>query len=690
MTGGEQLVRMRGGSRHRPAAAWRRVVGSLLLVALCVLVLGACAGPGAAQQNGTAAAADDTDNTTEVNDTTAPEWVNATKAWPTEIDLRFEDTSDIDRTSITPDDVSLSRGNVTNVSVESANGRNYSEVTATLILEERLNVDTVTVSIVGNVTDTAGNGLTNGTKTVTGMDTLVPTVEAFEVTRVNKSTVDIRLATNESLRGLELAVTGPEPDRLNRSDFTATDGTNTTFRTRYRVEEYGSYSFVWERAVDRYGNLRVLSRMRQFRYDDPAPDIVLEGPEQTAVGLEEEFDASGTTDEHDIESYRWQIDGGTVLSGPSIRVAFATAGTHDITLTVTDDRDNTAVETRRVFVRETASGPRLVSLTRTNASHANATVEGTGVVQQIRPENGPIVAGDNVTLDRLTAAFPASRTVSLDLRATDGRSQSIDGPQFGQFDIGHDGPANRVSLRVGVDRAALNRTALDAADISLYRDADGWTPLTTSIVNRTDRRVVYRATSPGLSTFAVGVGANDGSVTLVGQAESAGNDSGSAQSTVQQRDDSSSAAEGEGTPTGRPNITVTNVTVDATTPGVGETINITVTARNGGTAAGSYPFSVRLNGTSVATHELSVPAGETTSRRYEQRLTDEGSLVVAGESVATVGGEDRSLLGGVLAGLPNPLALWPGGLLGTVLGAFVGLVVVVYSILKALAIYLGY
>ncbi|MFC6755653.1 hypothetical protein ACFQER_01720 [Halomicroarcula sp. GCM10025894] len=137
------------------------------------------------------------------------------------------------------------------------------------------------------------------------------------------------------------------------------------------------------------------------------------------------------------------------------------------------------------------------------------------------------------------------------------------------------------------------------------------------------------------------------------------------------------------------------MTVNETSPSVGETVVINVTATNRGEAGGTYPFSVRLNGTSVATHELSVPAGDTVTRSYEQNLTAEGELSVAGTPVANVSAESGGSLlpasvAGLLSGLPNPLALWPGGIVGTVLGALVGLVVVVYSVLKALAIYLGY
>jgi hypothetical protein len=41
-------------------------------------------------------------------------------------------------------------------------------------------------------------------------------------------------------------------------------------------------------------------------------------------------------------------------------------------------------------------------------------------------------------------------------------------------------------------------------------------------------------------------------------------------------------------------------------------------------------------------------------------------------------------------GLPNPLALWPGGIVGSLLAGLVGLVTVSYGVLKAIAMYLGY
>jgi hypothetical protein len=606
-----------------------------------------------------------------------PKWTNATKAGPTEIELTFTDNDTIDRSSIAADDFTVSAVNVSNVSVESADDG----VSVVLLLENRLDVDTVTVGFTdeGSIADTAGNKLAAGTKNVTGMDTLVPTFERFELTRVSDATAELTVAANEPLTALEIAVTGPVNDRLTMANVSALDDSNTTFRARYAVPEYGNYSFVWERAVDRHGNLRSMSRMRQFRYDDSAPDIVSNGPATTTVGTPVTFSAGETTDEDGIKAFRWRIDGGTVLSGSSVQVAFSTPGRHDITLEVTDKAGHTAVETREIQVRTATD--RSVTVTPVNATHANAFVRGTGVIQHVRADNGSLVGTNNVTLERFSGAFPANRSVSLGLWATDSQPPTFEGESFGLFILDHAVPANRVAVTFSVDRNTLNRSGVAPSDVRLYRDAEEWAPLPTAVSSHTDDRVVYRATATGLSQFVVGTGAG----------EPASDDgSGAVNDTL---DSAGTGTDSEPSP--RPDIAVTNVTVNATTPSVGETVVISVTVENSGSADGSYPFSVRLNDSSVVTHEIAVAAGSTRTRSYEQTLSAAGELSVAGRPVANVstsGGDSilPDFLSGLLAGLPNPLALWPDGIVGTILGGVVGFVVIVYSVLKGLAIYLDF
>ncbi|MFC6755652.1 PKD domain-containing protein [Halomicroarcula sp. GCM10025894] len=483
---------MRGVRLERATTARGVRAGGWLLVSLCLLAV-FLAVTGSATATGTQPLG-------EENDTEPPTWENATKAGPEEVELIFTDNSTIDQQTIAASDFALSSGNVSNVSVESTDGG----VSVMLLLEDRLDVNNVTVRIAesGGIADVEGNELRNGTKTVTGMDTSVPDFRSFDLTRVNDSTAEIQVEASEPLTELAVDVTGPTNDRLTIADFTAVDDANTTFETRYTVPEFGAYSFVWERAIDRYDNRRVMSRMRQFRYEDSAPEIVFDGPARTTVDTSVNFSATETVDEDGIDSYQWRIDGGTVLSGPSIQVAFAAAGRHDITLEVTDSKGYTAVETREIQVEQSSDSP--VSVTVHNGTHANATVEGAGLVQQVRAEKDTLVGTDNVTLERLSAAFPANTSVSLGFRASDSGPASLDGQSFGLFDIDHDQPANRVSIRFSVDRERLNRTDVDPESVALYRDADGWTPLSTSVVSRPDDRVVYQATAPGLSQFAVG------------------------------------------------------------------------------------------------------------------------------------------------------------------------------------------
>ena len=59
-------------------------------------------------------------------------------------------------------------------------------------------------------------------------------------------------------------------------------------------------------------------------------------------------------------------------------------------------------------------------------------------------------------------------------------------------------------MQYSVGKASLNRTGTAPGDVVPYRNADGWTPLTTTVVSRGDDRVVYQSTTPGLSQFTAG------------------------------------------------------------------------------------------------------------------------------------------------------------------------------------------
>jgi len=384
---------------------------------------------------------------------------------------------------------------------------------------------------------------------------------------------------------------------------------------------------------------------------------------------------------------------------------------------VTDTLGNTSVA--RQQIRVAPANDSAVTLSRHNATYATARVDASGFVQQIRAAEGAVVGTENVSLTRLDASFPAQERVDLTFRATNATPSSLNGTGIGLFEIGHwNTTAEQVSLRFGVERAALNRTGADPGDVTLYRNASEWSALNTSVVSREDARVEYTADSPGLSQFAVSVtpeatnSANQTGNETVDNETVSGNET-AANSTAggelsanettgggaSENETAGGRTDGESSapePTGSPDIVVGNVTVNATDPSVGDNVSVNVTATNRGTIAGNYSVTVVLNNTTLATNQMRVGPGATRTERFVHELPDDGALVVDERRVANVssGGGLVSMLpgplGGIVSALPNPLALWPDGIVGTILSAIVGLLVVVYAILKALAIYLGY
>ncbi|WP_254280202.1 PKD domain-containing protein [Haloarcula marina] len=671
-------------STGRGRVAGRRLLAVALFCALAVLA------------SGTVAAAD----------TEAPEFGNATKGNATTIHVTVYDNGTLDTGSIAAADFVTTRGTVENISVADIDaGENRTGARVSLYLAERLNANNVTVGIrsAGGIADTAGNKLRDGTVTVSGMDTVTPRYRSFEIRRVNASTVEIRAAVNEPLDGLSVSIGGPVTDRLNRSDFTESVGDAVVYTARYTFPEEGAYPILWLNATDRYGNTVKLSRLRSFRYDGSAPNVTLDGPTNATVGETLNFTARNSTDEQGIDRYRWRIDGGTLLPGPSIQVAFATPGAHEVAVEATDPFGNAATVARTVTVTRDGDASGL-NVSQPNATTASTTVVGTGFAQRITAPNDSLVTTANASLDRVTVTLPANETVPLTVRARNRTPFSfltVTGDAgLATFAVDHGGvPVDRATFTFTVPRPALNEASPSA--VTLYRDDDGWSALDTAVVSRNETRVVYQASSPGLSRFAVGVGDGADARPTETATETPGptrtpveNETATATESEAEAAESGGDAQAasESQSTGTPDIEVTNVTAEPDSLAVRDSVVLTVEVTNDGTATGDYLVGVFLNDSTLATREVTVPAGETRTTEFSRELDDSGPLEVGTTRVANVtGGGGFSLPSlGAPSGLPNPLSLWPSGIVGTILGAVVGLVVVVYGILKALAIYLGY
>jgi hypothetical protein len=630
--------------------------------------------------------------TVAAEDTESPEWGNATRGNATTIEVSlYDDGGSVDTSTIQAADFEVTAGRVENVSVASINasGANRTGVRVSLLLERKVDTDNVTVSLrdTASITDEAGNELPHESVTVTGMDAVVPKYQSFEVRRVNSSTARISVGIHEPIQQLRVSVGGPSIDTLNLSGFTERTGNTITYTRTYTFPEEGEYSLLLMSVTDENGNENSFGRQQTFLYDDSAPNVTVTGPENATVGESVTFSAAETTDDQGVESVRWQVGSDTILTGENITVAFASPGSHEVTVTTADPLGNTETVTRVVSVTGNGTAGN-VTVRQPNATVANVSVNGSGQIQQIRPPEGPLVTGQNGTLEQLAASFLRNESASLTVRSRQPSSAfatATGHTGVSRFDIDHGSvPAEDAAFTFTVDRDALAAVGAEPDAVTLFRKDDGWTPLATDIAGRSESHIVYRADSPGLSTFVVGV---EQTAATDMDAEAATTDS------------KTSTTEPEMTETqteepGQPDIVVTNATAVPSELGPGERTVIAVELENRGTASGDHNVIVALNTSILTTRTVTVPAGETRTTEFARSVPENrtGELTVDGQRVGNVTGDSGGLPIPALPsiGIPNPLSLWPDGIVGTVLGGLLGVAVGLYGVLKALAIYLGY
>lgn len=146
---------------------------------------------------------------------------------------------------------------------------------------------------------------------------------------------------------------------------------------------------------------------------------------------------------------------------------------------------------------------------------------------------------------------------------------------------------------------------------------------------------------------------------------------------------------------------VTNASLLNSSVGVDEPFAVNATVENRGGERGIYTVALEVNGTVVTTETRSILAGESLTVQLDYLINRSGEFPIAvnGTSAGTLtvsdtGGDGSDGGGGILASVLDPLSgilgALPMGLLRPLFMFVVAPLVVVYGILKALAIYLGY
>lgn len=683
-----------------------------------------------------------------VGGVSAPALHTVSKQSDTEVELYFVDDDDVAESSFQAHDfqVAKSRSDIPVSALVGGNdiddaslydyalaGVNATEdgsnATVVLELSRPSDVDELFVGVRDDavITDVQGHEFdptaedTKSWEILDGMDGVAPDVEQFRVAETPDGTVELSIVTDERLAGLNVSVEGPVSDSLDRSAFSYNESM-TTYRATYAPDVEGNVAFRLEDVTDDAGNTRRVDIVRTTGVDRSGPDPVVVIDFAASENLTLVFDGRHTTDLTGVSSYTWTFDDGTNATGKRATRTFE-PGTHTVTLTAADPAGRTGTTSVTLDLQPGAGDAETASVERLDG--VRRVVDPT--VRVIRPGDGPadtallevrtpspgvpvsaaqgpgegLATGGPVTLEDVEMVPRRYQGFTLGLSASgsgsiSGVETATDTRPVGGFTVVHDVPDadfESVTLVVSVDAGRLDELGASPSDlVVLRRQGEAWQRLETTLAEdgaSADGRIRIRARSPGLSRFAVAVPGQQATPTPTPTPQ--GNASDGATPTP-----TPTSQEGTG-------VVVTNATLGETSVAPGTTVFVNATVENRAEDNTVYEAALSVNGTVVATEPVTLPAGErrSVSFRYVPNETGAYPVAVNGTSAGelTVGG--GGLLGflfGPVLGILGPV----GGALGSVLGflplglvrpllLFVGLpVLVIFLVLKGLAIYLGY
>jgi len=165
------------------------------------------------------------------------------------------------------------------------------------------------------------------------------------------------------------------------------------------------------------------------------PTAMISGPTTGLVGMAVTFNGSGSTDpDGTIVSYDWDLGDGSMDTGESVTHSYATTGSYDVTLTVTDNSGNTDSTTLTITIAASnvppvavISGPSNgtegvpVSLNGSGSSDADGTI----VSYEWDFGDGSAGSGETVSHTYVAGAYTVTLTVTDDMGATGEATMNI-------------------------------------------------------------------------------------------------------------------------------------------------------------------------------------------------------------------------------------------------------------------------
>jgi hypothetical protein len=677
---------------------------------------------------------------------TGPRLGDASRVSDTAIELTFVDDTDMAETSIQAHDVQLAgadlpdtevsdfgEGNVDLASLQeyriaemnvTERGSNSSVV---LRLPHEVDDDELLVRVPpkAEITDTIGNKFEpddNDVKNrvlVDGMDGVPPAVEQFELRGETPGPATLSIVPSERLAGIDVSVEGSASDSLDESDFTF-DESEFTYEATYSPDDRGSLVFRLNSVTDDANNTRQVDMVavRNGSGLQPRPDPVIALDFEASENRTFVFDGRHTSGPSPITNYTWEFGDGTSDRGLRVTKRFD-GGPHLVALTVTDSEGRSATDTATLDlttgdVRNATADqldgvrrvtpPELQVVGSGDGSSGAARIEirnpspGMAISTSERLQNGePLAAGDDVSVDDVRVVPARYDDLSLAVSATGVEgvddTAEVDGKPVGSFSVEHDAPDTAfesATLSTSVDAQRLDELNATPEDVAVLRRNDGnWERLPTSSVSGADSSADgtarFRAETPGFSKFAVvAVESDGGEVTQSDELDPGLSQQ--ANAVVAENVSSGKSEEVDS------QIHVRNATLAETTVSPGAVVLVNATIENRGDGNTHYTAGLSVNDTVVVTEPVTLPAGEERTVSFEYRANETGTVPVAvnGTSAGTLTVSGGGVLSSVFGPVIGLFGFLPLGLLRPIVLFVVAPVLVVFLILKGLALYLGY
>jgi hypothetical protein len=283
------------------------------------------------------------DNTTEqaTKDTVAPDFSDAYRVNNTRINATLNDSGvGLKPSSIEASDFGLSVGTISEIDVSAVtSGENKENVT--IDLSEKVDSDTVTVSIQGKIQDRGENNLTTGSQTVTGMDAVPPdfsqknltdaTDGNGKVSQGDKVTVSAQVTDGETVSLVEANMTelgagssvsmSSEQDASYDWDNDSSQesdvyGANVTVGSESLPE--GEEANATVTAEDDSGNSNTSAEFGQILLDDNPPEInSIDQPKNESpayISTDEDFQIEFNYTEENPDTVNFTVGGSSQLN----------------------------------------------------------------------------------------------------------------------------------------------------------------------------------------------------------------------------------------------------------------------------------------------------------------------------------------------------------------------------------------